>query len=147
MSSFGSRRPFVVLSGSGTLTDSADPKLLPRDLVQRAKVVGQQMRYFTLAASKCSFSELLLSARRAGFTLLNENARDQEARFRWTVGEPDFVFSVSFKDPHKVALVAESSGDILGLMLVSHSHVADISVEIKPWLGSDELGPNAVLLR
>jgi len=139
--------PFLVLTGSGIPSGSDDPRLLPSDLSQRAKIAGQQMRYFGLVARKCSFSELLPSARRAGFTLVNEDAREKEARFRWALGEPDFIFSVSFKDPDKVAVVAESCGDIVGLTLVSHSHIPDISVEVKPWLGSDELGPNATRFR
>jgi hypothetical protein len=139
--------PLIVLSGSGSSSQLADAKPLPSDLSQRAKTADQQMRYFGLVVRKCSFSELFPSASRAGFTLVSKDPQEREARFRWALGEPDFIFSVSFKDPEKVSVVAESCGDVFGLVLVSHSHVTDISVETKPWLGSDELGPNALPLR
>jgi hypothetical protein len=142
-----STHPFVVLTNSEAPSDAGNRELFSPDLLPRVKMVGQQMRYFALVARKCSFNELFASARRAGFTLLSEDPQEKEARFRWGLSEPDFIFSVSFKDPEKVSVVAESCGDILGLVLVSHSHVADISVETKPWLGSDELGPNATRLR
>ena len=147
MSKLSSTRPFVVHSGGGPVSSAADAKLLSSELLERAKLISRQMRYFGLVASKCSFDELFPSARRAQFTLLSSDPQQREARFRWTAGEPDFIFSVSFKDPDKVSVVAESCRDISGLLLVGHSHVADISVEIKPWLGSDELGPNAIQLR
>jgi hypothetical protein len=137
MSRASSMRPFVVPSG--------DSK--PSDLLNRATTASRQMRYFGLVARKCSFSELFPSASRAGFTLLSQDLQEKEARFRWHLGESDFIFSVSFKDPAKVSVVAESCGDILGLALVSHSHVTDISVETKPWLGSDQIGPNAIRFR
>ena len=141
-------RPFVVLSGDAPLPAApGDPKPLHSDLLERATIVTQQMRYFGLVARKCSFAELSPSATRAGFVLLSEDPQEKEARFRWKVGEPDFIFAVSFKDPEKVSIVAEACGDILGLVLVSHSHVVEISVEIKPWLGRDQLGPNAIRLR
>ena len=147
MSRSGSPPPFRVLSGSAAPSGSSDPGLSSSDLWQRAKIAGQQMKYFGLVARKCSFSELLPSTKRAGFTLVSEDSRKKEAHFRWTVGEPDFTFSVSFNDPDKVSVVAESCADILGLVLVSHSHLPDISVEIKPWLGRDELGANALRFR
>ena len=148
MSRTSSMRPFVVLPGNTPSTSgSGDSKPLRSDLLHRAAIISQQMRYFGLVARKCSFSELFLSASRAGFTLLSEDPREKEARFQWQLSEPDFIFSVSFKDPEKVSVVAESCGDILGLVLVSHSHLTDISVETKPWLGGDQLGPNAMRLR
>ena len=140
-------RPFVVHSGNGTPSESADSKPLPPDLLHRAKAVDQQIRYFGLVARRCSFNELFPSAQRAGFTLLSQDDRQREARFRWTLGESDFIFLISYRDPNKVSVVAESRGDILGLVVVGHSHVADVSVEMKPWLGSEELGPNAIQFR
>ena len=141
MSRSSTTRPFVVLSADGHL----EP--LHASLLERATIVAQQMRYFGLVARKCGFAELTPSATRAGFVLLGEDPQNKEARFRWKLGEPDFIFSVSFKYPETVSIVAESGQDILGLVLVSHSHVREISVEIMPWLGGDELGSNAIRLR
>jgi hypothetical protein len=125
-----------------------DPRPKSSDLIERAAIIAKQMRYFGLAAQKLSFSEMLLSAKRAGFTLLNEDTERKEAGFRWAIGEPDFIFFVSFEHPDRVSVVAESYyGDIFGLVLVSHSHVPNISVETKPSLGADELGRNALRLR
>jgi hypothetical protein len=138
-------RPFVVHSADGLVHDGS--KSLHEGLLERATIVVQQMRYFGLVARKCEFAELVPSATRAGFTLLSEYPQDKEARFRWKLGEPDFIFSVSFKHPKKVSIVAEGVRDILGLVLVSHSHAAEISVETKPWLGGDQLGPNTMRLR
>jgi hypothetical protein len=67
--------------------------------------------------------------------------------FQWATGEPDFIFSVSFEHPDRVSVIAESCGDIFGLVLVSHSHVPNISVETKPSLGNQELGRNALRFR
>ena len=114
------------------------------DLLQRAKNVAQQMRYFGLVARKCLFSDVVPSAQRAGFVVLSEDPAEKEMRLRWNLGEPDFVFSLSYKEADKVWIVAESRADILGLILVSHSLSPDISVGTKPWLGSDELGPHAL---
>jgi hypothetical protein len=144
----GTMRPFVVLSGNAApAAGPGRPEPWRSDLLQRAKIVVQHMKYFELAARKCSFSEIVPSASRAGFILLSEDPQEKEARFRWQLGEPDFIFSVSFNDPERVSVVAESCGDIQGLVLVGHSHVTDISVETKPWLGSDEFGPNAMQFR
>src|SRR5215510_2269351 len=101
MSTTGTTPPLILLSGSGSSSSLADTKPLPSDLSQRAKIAGQQMRYFGLVARKCSFSELFHSASRAGFTLLSEDSLEREARFRWALGEPDFIFTVSFKNPEK----------------------------------------------
>lgn len=147
MSKSSPTRRLVVLPGSTTSSDSNVPKPSPPSLSQRAEMVAQQMRYFAVVSRKCSFDELFPSAHRAGFTLLSNAPQEKEAHFRWPLGQPDCIFSLSFKDPEKVAVVAESQGDISGLVLVGHSHVADISVEIKPWLGGDELGPNAIQFR
>lgn len=144
MSRSSSMHPFAVRSGTVFPLKSIDSKSLPSDLLQRAKMVDRQMKYFGLVARKCSFAELLPSAHRAGFALLNQYDEEREACFRWAVGEPDFIFSVSYKDPDKVSVVAEAREDISGLVLVGHSHVADISVEMKPWMGCDECGTNAL---
>jgi hypothetical protein len=125
-----------------------EPELNSSDLVERAEIAAKQMRYFGLAARKSSFSELTPSAKRAGFALLKEDTVRKEARFQWATGKPDFTFSVSFENPDRVSVIAEScAGDIFGLVLVSHSHVPNISVETKPWLGNDELGSNALRFR
>jgi hypothetical protein len=117
------------------------------DLMERAEIAAKQMRYFGLVAQKSSFSELLPSAQRAGFALLHEDTKRKEAEFQWATGEPDFFFSVSFERPDRVSVIAESYGDIFGLVLVSHSHVPNISVETKPSLGKHELGRNALRFR
>jgi hypothetical protein len=123
-------------------------ELKSSDLVQRAEIVAKQMRYFGLAAKKLSFSELTQSAKRAGFALLKEDTERKEAGFQWATRKPDFAFSVSFEIPDRVSVIADSgAGDIFGLVLVSHSHVPNISVETKPWMGSDELGSNALRFR
>jgi hypothetical protein len=122
----------------------SEPERMPSGLLQRAEIAAKQMRYFGLVAQKSSFSELLPSAKRAGFTLLNKDIERREAAFRWAAGKPDFVFSVSFKHADRVSVVAESCGDIFGLILISHSHVPNISVETKPSLGNDDLGRNAL---
>ena len=100
-----------------------------------------------MAAQKLSFSELLPSAERAGFVLLDKDTERKEAGFRWAAGEPDFIFSVSFEHPGRVSVIAEAYRDLFGLVLLSHSHVPNISVETKPSLGDDELGRNALRFR
>ena len=135
-----------VVSERGSRPASGDPghQDSSRDLLQRAKIVAQQMRYFGLVARKCSFDELVPSTERASFVLVSEDRREKEARFTWNSGEPDFVFSLSYKDADKVWIIAESRADILGLVLVSHSLSPQISVGTKPWLGGDQLGPRAL---
>ena len=115
-----------------------------RDLLERAKIVAQQLRYFTLVARKCSFDEVAPSAGRASFVLLSQDQQAQEARFAWNLGEPDFTFSLSYKEANKVWIVAESRADILGLTLVGHSLSSDISMGTTPWRGVDELGPHTL---
>jgi|SRR6185437_3122723 len=137
---------FDVLSDVWSESSGIDQLLTP-DLLQRAKTVGRQMSYFLLATREASFEELLLSASRAGFTLVNKCPQEKGACFRWSIGEPDFTFSVSFKEPKKVEVVAESCGDIAGLVLVGHSHVNEISMDTKPRLPREELGPNAIWFR
>jgi hypothetical protein len=124
-----------------------EPEQNASELMERAEIVAKQMRYFGLVARKSSFSELLPSAKRAGFALLNDDAERKEAGFQWATGEPDFIFSVSFEHPDRVSIIAESRGDIFGLVLVSSSHVPNISVETKPWLANHELGGNALRFR
>jgi hypothetical protein len=124
-----------------------EPESKSSDLIERATIAAEQMRYFGLATQKLSLGELLPSAKRAGFALLKEDTERKEAGFRWATGEPDFIFSVSFEHPDRVSVIAESYGDIFGLVLVSHSHVPNISVETKPSLGAEELGRNALPFR
>jgi hypothetical protein len=151
MSTSGADAPGQIVAFQGKTTPGAkapSPGFIDSsDLVERAEMAAKQMRYFGLVAQKSSFSELLPSAKRAGFALLNENTKRKEAEFRWATGEPDFIFSVSFERPERVSVIAESYGDIFGLVLVSHSHVPDISVETKPSLGKHELGHNALRFR
>ena len=129
-------------------TIEPEPKSIDPALVERAEIAAKQMRYFGLVAKKTSFSELIPSAKRAGFALLEEDTERKKAGFQWAAGNPDFRFFVSFENPDKVSVVAEScAGDIFGLVLVSHSHVPNISVDTKPWLGSHELGRNATRFR
>ncbi|MGZ5870560.1 MAG: hypothetical protein ACXWKP_00425 [Bradyrhizobium sp.] len=126
----------------GSVQNMAD---LPA-LMERASNAARQMRYFRLAAKK-SFSELLLSAKRAGFTSLYEDTQRKEATFQWSVGAPDFIFSVSLRDAARASIVAESRADIFGLILIGYSHAPSISVETNPSLGNKELGRNALLFR
>lgn len=116
-------------------------------LMERASNAARQMRYFGLVTKSLSFSELLQSATRAGFTPLNADVRRKEATFEWSEGEADFVFSVSFKDPSGASIVAESCGDIFGLVLIALPQAANISVETNPILANNELGRNALLFR
>lgn len=114
-------------------------------LNERGSNVARQMKYFGLIATRASYDELLPSAARAGFSVLTEDKQSQEASFQWAAGKPDFVFSVSFKDPPSV--VALSLGDIFGLTLTSSAHAAGISVATSPSVGYKELGRNASALR
>jgi len=116
-------------------------------LMARASIAAKQMRYFRLAAKSLSFSELLASAMRAGFTQLNADTQRKEATFQWSVGDPDLVFSVSFGEAARASIVAESSRDIIGLTLTCYSHAPCISVETNPLLINGELGHNALLFR
>lgn len=116
-------------------------------LMERAWNAARQMRYFGLAAKRLSFSELLPSAKRAGFSQLNEDAQRKEATFQWSGGQPDLIFSVSLNDAARASIVAESCGDIFGLILTGYPHVPNISVETNPSLENKELGRNALLFR
>jgi hypothetical protein len=116
-------------------------------LMERASNVARQMRYFALIAKRASFDELVPSAKRAGFDELSEDMQNQEASFRWAAGKPDFIFSVSFKDPEAPSVIAESVDDISGLILASSTHATRISVETSPSVGDKELGRNASIFR
>jgi hypothetical protein len=113
-------------------------------LLKRAKIVSEQMRYFALAARKCSIDEIGQSAKRATFVPLSQDVKAREICFVWNHGDPDFVFSLSYKETEKVWIVAESQADIFGLTLITNSLSWGTSVETKPWLGVDELGPGAL---
>lgn len=123
-----------------------DETTLPA-LMKRASDVGRQMRYFRLVAKRSSFNELLPSARRAGFIPLDQDRECKEATFRWSAGEPDFIFSVSLNDAAKASIVAESCRDIFGLILTGCSEFSSISVETNPSLENSELGRNAILFQ
>jgi hypothetical protein len=116
-------------------------------LMERASRAARQMRYFALAIRKFSFSELISSTERAGFIQPGGRSQGKEAVFRWYADEPDLIFSVSFRDPTRASVVAESRGDIFGLMLTAYSQGETISVETDPLLEKSELGPNAALFR
>jgi len=117
-----------------------------RDLLRRATTVGKQLAYFGVVARKCSFDEAISSAERAGFTLVASNAERREAVLEWPL-EPDFLFSLSFEDPAMISIVAESRGDIYGLNLVTHSGTDEFCVELKPSLGLERFGGNALQFR
>ena len=117
------------------------------DLMERASNAARQMRYFSLAARRFSFDELASSARRAGFILVEEDPQLKEASFQWATGTSDLIFSVSFRDPARISIVAESQADIFGLILTAYSHITTISVETNPGVEDRELGHNALLFR
>ena len=141
------RKKPAAIGAKAPIAGFIEPELKSSELVQRAEIAAKQMKYFGLVAQKSSFSELLPSAKRAGFVLLNLDTKRKEARFQWATGEPDFIFSVSFEQPDRVQVFGESYRDIFGLVLVSLSHVPGISVETKPSLGNDDLGRNALRFR
>lgn len=114
-------------------------------LMERASNVARQMRYFGLIAERACYDELLPSAVWAGFSVLSEDKRNQEVSFQSAAGKPDFVFSVSLKNPPSI--VALSLGDFFGLTLTSNAHATGISVETSPSVGYRELGRNASALR
>jgi hypothetical protein len=116
-------------------------------LMERASNAVRQMRYFGLAIKQFSFDELTLSARRAGFVKVDERPRRDEAAFRWAAGTPDLIFSVSFCDPARISIVAESQADVFGLSLTAYSDVSTVSVETNPTIEDNNLGPNARLFR
>ena len=116
-------------------------------LMERTSNAVRQMRYFSLAIKQFSFDELTLSARRAGFVQVDERPRGYDASFRWASGTPDLIFSVSFCDPARISIVAESQADVFGLSLTAYSDVSTVSVETNPTIEDNSLGPNALLFR
>jgi hypothetical protein len=116
-------------------------------LVERAEIAAKQMRYFRLVAQRATFAELGPSAKRAGFIQGHQDIERKEASFRWPTGELDFIFFVSFEDPEAISVTAEAYGDIYGLIMLSHSNLPNISVELKTVLEKHEIGRNAVRFR
>lgn len=116
-------------------------------MTERALNVSKQMRYFSLVTRRGTFPELFPSARRAGFTLISEDEGNKEASFRWSGERPDFTFLVSFKDPDIPSVIAESLGDISGLILTGSSRASTITVETGIALGEKALGPHALRFR
>jgi len=114
-------------------------------LLERAKLAAKQMSYFRLFSQKGSFDGLAASAKRAGFEMAYEDALQKVAGFRWAAcgAQPDFIFLVSYKNSDAVSVIAESHRDIFGLIMISHSHLPKIGVEMKPSLEKHELGRNA----
>ena len=114
-------------------------------LLERANLAAKQMRYFRLFSQKGSFEGLAASAKRAGFEMEYEDALHKVAGFRWAAdgAQPDFIFLVSWENSDAVSVIAESRRDIFGLIMISHSHLPKISVEMKPSLEKHELGRNA----
>jgi hypothetical protein len=111
-------------------------------LLERAKLAAKQMSYFRLFSQKGSFEELAASAKRAGFV---KDALRKVAGFRWAAhgAQPDFIFLVSYENSDAVSVIAESHRDIFGLIMISHSHLLKIGVEMKPALEKHEFGRNA----
>lgn len=116
-------------------------------MIERAINVARQMRYFALVTRRAPFPELVPSAKRAGFSLIREDTLTKEALFQWAEDKPDFTFSVSFKNPVIHSVVAESLGDISGLVLINSSLASTVSVETNLCLGEKELGPHALRFR
>jgi hypothetical protein len=116
-------------------------------LMERASNAVRQMKYFSVATKRFAFNELTLSAARAGFILNAEYPQLREASFEWGAGAPDLIFTVSYRDPARVSIVAESQGDIFGLVLTAYSEISTISVETNPTIADRELGENAFLFR
>jgi hypothetical protein len=126
--------------GLAMLDRLKSPKLL-----ERANLAAKQMRYFRLYSQKGSFEGLADSAKRAGFEVAYEDGLRKVAGFRWATDgtQPDFIFLVSYENTDAVSVIAESRRDIFGLIMVSHSHLPMISVEMKPSLEKHEIGRNA----
>jgi hypothetical protein len=136
----------AAVTGDGDPASTRTIEALPA-LMERASNAARQIRYFRLATKRFSFDELIPSARRAGFIQVDAEAQRREATFRWAAGEPDLVFSISFGDPARISIVAESQADLLGVVLTAGSDIPSISVEINPLLDAKELGRNALLFR
>ena len=116
-------------------------------LMERASNAARQMKYFSLAAKKFSFEELASSATRAGFAQVAANPQAKEASFQWASGQPDLIFSISFRDHARASVMAESQADIFGLILSASSDAATISVEINPTVEDDDLGRSALIFK
>lgn len=116
------------------------------DLARRAKLAAEQMIFFSAISKKVSFGELSASASRAGFIVDNEDEFRKEAGFHWAEGTPDFSFYISYADPRAISVIAESYGEIFGLVMVSHSHLPNISVETKEDFGVT-MGKSAIRFR
>jgi hypothetical protein len=116
-------------------------------LMERASNAVRQMRYFGLAIKQFSLDQLISSAWRAGFVQVGEEPQREEASFLWASGTPDLIFSVSFNDPARISIVAESQADIFGLIVTAYSDVSTVSVETNPTVEDNDLGPSALLFR
>jgi hypothetical protein len=118
-------------------------------LEMRAESAAKQMRYFRLFSQTALFYQLIPSAKRAGFALIEQDDLKKEAVFHWAASadDIDFVFHVSFNKADQVAVLADSRRDIYGLIMLSHSHLPNISVETKSELAQHEFGANAVRFR
>ena len=116
-------------------------------LMERASNAARQMQYFALAAKQLSLDDLTSSALRAGFIEIVAKTAREEASFRFASGQADFVFWVSYRDPERISIVAQSQADIFGLVLTAYSHVTTVSVEINPTIEATVLGNNALLFR
>ena len=116
-------------------------------LMERASNADRQLQYFALAAKQFSLDDLASSALRAGFIQLAAKTERNETSFRFASGQPDFVFSVSYRDPERISIVAQSQADIFGLVLTAYSHVSTVSVEINPTIEATDMGNYALLFR
>lgn len=136
-------------SASILRNDTAPPEEVARlaALMDRVSSAVRQMKYFRLAATRFTHDELASSATRAGFILKAENAGLQEASFEWGAGAADLLFTASYRDPARASIIAQSQGDIFGLILIAYSDISTISVEINPTIEAGELGENALLFR
>jgi hypothetical protein len=136
-------------SASTLRDDTAPPEEVARltALMDRVSNAVRQIRYFSLAAKRFTYDELTSSATRAGFILSAEYPQLQEASFEWGAGAADLLFTASYRDPDRASIVAQSQGDIFGLILTAYSEISTISVEINPTVEDKELGENALLFR
>src|SRR5579872_4232735 len=73
-------------------------------LMERAANAGRQMKYFGLASRKFAFNDLVTSAIRAGFIQIAASPHSKDVLFQWAFGQPDLVFSISFRDPTRVSV-------------------------------------------
>lgn len=129
------------------VTLASDAGISLAAMTERALNVSKQMRYFALVIRRGTFPDLAPSAGRAGFIMISEDAGHKEASFRWNEERPDFTFLVSFKSPDICSVIAESLGDISGLILTGSSRASTITVETGIALGEKALGPHALRFR